>query len=213
MVRQSYSLRKTDDNLLPIPEKLKTRLYPRVLELFSQKDAYQVSISSISKSSGVSSGTLYKYFSSKEDLLFTIIEEKLAELGERIAIEIQGLESARETFRKLLWVVMDFYDKNPHVAISAFISIPMHTWMQQDAFRNSVTKNTFIDIIHKGIDRRELDDRIDVRRIQDFYYMICYRFIHTWYFFGMKWRLVDALTQDFDIFWKLLARPEDQTGN
>ena len=86
MVRQSYPLRKTDDNHLPIPEKLKARLYPRVLELFSQKDAYQVSISSISKSSGVSSGTLYKYFGSKEDLLFTIIEEKLAELGERIAM-------------------------------------------------------------------------------------------------------------------------------
>ncbi len=213
MGRQSYSLRKTDDNLLPIPEKLKTRLYPRVLELFSQKDAYQVSISSISESSGVSSGTLYKYFSSKEDLLFTIIEEKLAELGERIRIEIQGLESARETFRKLLWVVMDFYDKNPHVVISAFISLPMHTWMQQDAFRNSETKDIFLDIIHKGINRRELDAIIDLRRIQDFYYMICYRFIHTWYFFGMKWRLVDALTQDFDVFWKMLARPEDQTGN
>ena len=213
MARISYPLRKTDDNHLPIPEKLKTRLYPRVLELFSQKDAYQVSISSISESSGVSSGTLYKYFSSKEDLLFTIIEEKLAELGERIRIEIQGLESARETFRKLLWVVMDFYDKNPHVVISAFISLPMHTWMQQDAFRNSETKDIFLDIIHKGINRRELDAIIDLRRIQDFYYMICYRFIHTWYFFGMKWRLVDALTQDFDVFWKMLARPEDQTGN
>ncbi|MEE9518287.1 MAG: hypothetical protein V3V76_00455 [Candidatus Adiutricales bacterium] len=113
----------------------------------------------------------------------------------------------------MLWVVMDFYDKNPHVAISAFISLPMHTWMQQDAFRNSEAKNIFLDIIHKGIDRRELDARIDVRRIQDIYFMICYRFIHTWYFFGMKWRLVDALTQDFDVFWKLLVRPEDQTGN
>ncbi|MBW2621764.1 MAG: TetR/AcrR family transcriptional regulator [Deltaproteobacteria bacterium] len=213
MARQSYPLRKTDDNLMPIPEKLKDRLYPRVLELFSRKDAYQVSISSISKSSGVSSGTIYKYFSSKEDLLFTIIEEKLAELSKRIAIEIQGLESARETFRKLLWIVMDFYDKNPHVAISAFISLPMVTWMQQDAFRNPTVKNIFIDIIYKGIDRGELDDRIDVRRFQDIFYMICYRFIHTWYFFGMKWRLADALSRDFDIFWKMLARPEDQTGN
>jgi len=209
VARQSVPLRKKNDLHLQIPEKLKNRLYPRVLELFAQKDAYQVSISSISKSSGVSSGTIYKYFSSKEDLLFSIIEEKLAELSNRIANEIQGLESARETFRKMLWVVMDYYDKNAHVAISAFISLPMHTWMRQDAFRIQMTKNIFKDILHKGLERGEIDDRIDIRRFQDIYYMICYRSIHTWYFFGMRWSLVDALVQDFDIFWKMISRPGD----
>jgi len=203
MGRQSRPRRKKKNERLSVPLKLKDRLYPAVLKLFSRKDAYQVSMNSISKNSGVSLGTIYKYFASKEDLLFTIIEENLEELGRLIRIHLQGLESAKEILRKLLWVTMDFYDKNPNVAITAFITLPLRTWMQQDEFRDRKIKAIFLDIINKGIRNGELDTQIDIRRIQDIYYMICYRMIHTWYYFGMRWKLVDALKKDFDLFWKL----------
>ncbi|MBW2091323.1 MAG: TetR/AcrR family transcriptional regulator [Deltaproteobacteria bacterium] len=209
MGRQSQPRRKPKEERVLMSEKLKNRLYPVVLELFSQKDAYQVTIESIAHGSRVSSGTIYKYFASKEDLLFTIIEEKLEELSLLIRVHVQGLESAKEIFRKLLWVVMDFYDKNPNVAITAFITLPMRTWMQQEGFRNSSAKNLFEDIIQKGLRNGEIDKQIDVRRFQDIYYMICYRMIHTWYYFGMKWKLVEALSNDFDVFWKLFQPVED----
>ena len=48
-----------------MPEKLKERLYPVVLRQFSGKDFHAVNIRDISKESGISTGTIYKYFSSR----------------------------------------------------------------------------------------------------------------------------------------------------
>jgi hypothetical protein len=42
--------------------------------------------------------------------------------------------------------------------------------------------------------------------------MICYRYIYTWCFFGRAWNLVDAINQDFDVLWKLLAKPNSSSG-
>ena len=70
--------KKNTDNLTgrpEIPEKLKQRLYPAVLELFSDYDFHRVNVREISKRTGVSSGTIYKYFRSKEDLIITILDE------------------------------------------------------------------------------------------------------------------------------------------
>ena len=84
-----------------MPEKLKERLYPVVLRQFSMKDFHAVNIRDISKESGISSGTIYKYFSSKEDLLFSIIDEKLLNLAELLRIHLEATEDIREMFRKM----------------------------------------------------------------------------------------------------------------
>ena len=51
-----------------ITKKIKERLYPVVLRQFSMKDFHAVNVRDISKESGISTGTIYKYFPSKEDL-------------------------------------------------------------------------------------------------------------------------------------------------
>ena len=92
-----------------VPEKLKQRLYPAVLELFSDYDFHRVNIREISKRTGVSSGTIYRYFSSKEALIFTILDEQISGISRRISRHITGMADIREIFRKVFWVTMDFY--------------------------------------------------------------------------------------------------------
>ena len=55
-----------------IPDKLQNRLYPVVLELFSRRDFHQVNLREIAATAAVSTGTIYKHFASKEDLLFAV---------------------------------------------------------------------------------------------------------------------------------------------
>ncbi|MBW2053613.1 MAG: TetR/AcrR family transcriptional regulator [Deltaproteobacteria bacterium] len=208
MEKRKALKQKERKNGLDITDKIKKRLYPAVLELFSRKDFYQVNLRAISKNSGVSTGTIYKYFSSKEDLLFTIIEENIQEIEKTQVTQIQGLESAEEIFRKLLWVTLDYYDKNPEVAITAFITLPMRTWMKQEGYKSKYGRSIFEEIIKKGLKRGDIDPQINSRLYQDIYYMICYRYIHMWYYFGMKWKLVDAVYKDFDKLWKFFLPPE-----
>jgi len=188
-----------------VPDKHKQRLYPAVLELLTENDFYKVDVRTISKTSGVSIGTIYKYFNSKEDLLFSILEEKIREIDNLIKIHIQGLKSFKEVFRKMLWTTMDFYDRNPGMAVTAFITVPIRTWMQEASYRMLPT--AFDDVLKGALKRGQVDPIIDRRRFQDIYYMICYRSIHTWYYFGMKWTLVKAIERNYEMYWKMLSPP------
>lgn len=192
-----------------VPERTKDRLYPVVLELFSVNDFHQVKIRTISQKSGVSVSNIYKYFSSKEELLFAVLAERIGAVYELIELHVQGLQSGKEIFRKILWVTMDYYDKRPELAITAIITVPTRTWMQQGSFPAVRLKEVFANVVSKLRDSGEIDPKIDLRRFQDFFYMICYRYITMWYYFGRSWKLVDAVNQDFDLLWKFLAKPNE----
>jgi AcrR family transcriptional regulator len=196
----------------PMPDKLKERLYPAVLNLFSQKDFHQVQIREICKRSGLSPSTIYKYFASKEELLFTLLDESISEIVSLVSIHLQGLESTKEIFRKIFWVSMDYYDRNPGVAITAFITVPMRTWMKESSY----TKNDFLalaeDLIRTGLKRKEIDRRVQPEQIRDLYYMYCHRQIQLWYYHGMKWKLVETIPRFFGLFWKTIAAPRPAKG-
>ncbi len=188
-----------------LSDKLKHRLYPVVLELFSQNDFHRVQIREICRLSGLSPSTIYRYFSSKEDLLFTILDEKICEIAELCRTHIQGMESVREIFRKVFWVTLDYYDRNPGVAITAFITVPMRTWMREESYaRNDVLKELG-ELIENGKERGDIDPQLNPGHIRDLYYMYCHRQIQLWYFHGMKWHLVDTISRFFNLFWKTVA--------
>jgi AcrR family transcriptional regulator len=189
---------------ITVPEKLKNRLYPVVLELFSENDFHGVNIREISAKTGVSSGTIYKYFASKEDLIFSILDEKMGEIRDSFKLHIAGLEDIKEIFRKVFWVTMDFYDNNPGVAITAFITVPMRNWMKQLSYKRGVDHAVLLDPLKKARKKGAISPEITDKQIIDLYYMFCYRQIHQWYYFGMKKTLVDAMPEYFKLFWRTL---------
>ena len=209
---KKVSTKKNPKLLIPMPHKLKERLYPAVLDLFSQKDFHQVQIREICKRSGLSPSTIYKYYSSKEELLFTLLDESISEIVSLVRIHLQGLESTQEIFRKIFWVSMDYYDRNPGVAITAFITVPMRAWMKEASY----TKNDFLavaeDLIRMGLKRKEIDRRVQPEQIRDLYYMYCHRQIQLWYYHGMKWKLVETIPRFFELFWKTIAAPWPAKG-
>jgi len=190
------------ENIESIPGKLKERLYPAVLALFSENDFHRVNIREISNRTGVSSGTIYKYFSSKEDLIFTILDEKIAEIAEAVTLHVAGLEEIKEVLRKVFWVTMDFYDKNPGVAVTAFITVPTRSWMKEKSYKRGIEHAALRAPLDKARQAGTIDPAISNRQIVDLYYMFCYRQIHQWYYFGMQRKLVDTIPEFFGLFWK-----------
>jgi AcrR family transcriptional regulator len=191
---------------MSIPDKIRGRLYPTVLELFSERDFHRVNLREISRRSGVSTGTIYKYFSSKEELLFTILDEKIGEISRLIREHIAGIESTQEVFRKAFYVVMDYYDRNPGVAITAFITVPMRTWMEEESYRREEEISLLHEVMEKARLRGDFDTSVKNRQVSDLFYMFCYRHIHSWYYHGMKWSLADKISDFFDLFWRIVQR-------
>jgi len=188
-----------------MPEKLKERLFPVVLRQFSMKDFHAVNIRDISKESGISTGTIYKYFSSKEDLLFSIIDEKLRDLASLLRMHIAGTENIREMFRKLFWVTMNFFDNNPELAITAFITVPLKSFMANKPYRRETEIDILNGIVEKAKKRGAVLSDIENHFFADLYVMIMTRHIQNWYVHGMKWKLADTINNLFDFFWKVVA--------
>ncbi len=188
-----------------IPEKVKERLYPKTLELFSERDFHQVNMREIARKADISIGTIYKYFPSKQDLLFTIIDEYMSRLNLLIQLHVQGIESPKEVFRKVFWTTMDFYDQNRSVAITGFITVPMKTWMQENAYRRDDIREVLARILDRAKATGGIDPKIDVRTLNTLYFMFCSRQVHVWYYHGMKWKLSEKIAEYFELFWKILA--------
>lgn len=188
-----------------MPAKLKERLYPVVLRQFSSKDFHAVNIRDISKESGISTGTIYKYFFSKEDLLFSIIDEKLRDLGSLMRMHLAGTEDIREMFRKLFWVTMNFFDNNPDLAVTAFITVPMKSFMASKSYKRETEVDILREIVEIAKKRGAVLSDIENNYFVDLYIMIIQRQIQNWYAHGMKWKLADTINQFFDFFWKIVA--------
>jgi AcrR family transcriptional regulator len=188
-----------------MPGKLKERLYPVVLRQFSMKDFHAVNIRDISKESGISSGTIYKYYFSKEDLIFSIIDEKLRDLASLLRMHIAGTEDIREMFRKLFWVTMNFFDDNPDLAITEFITVPLKSFMASKSYKRESEIDILNEIVEKAKKKGAVISDIENNYFVDLYMMITQRQIQNWYVHGMKWKLADTINNFFDFFWKVVA--------
>ena len=100
-----------------------------VIKLFSNGDFHQVSMRDFAREAGLSLGTIYKYFESKEVLLFTFLEIWLGDLTDRIIDHLQGMEDAEEKIRKIVWIQLEYYERHPGIAKIVFITVPLQTWM------------------------------------------------------------------------------------
>ncbi len=187
-----------------MPQKLKDRLYPVVLRQFAGKDFHAVNIRDISKESGISTGTIYKYFTSKEDLLFSIIDEKLLDLASLMRLHLEGTEDIREMFRKLFWVTMNFFDKNHDLAITAFITVPLKSFMANKSYKRETEIDILNEIVEKAKKKGAVISDMENKYFVDLYMMITVRHIQNWYMHGMKWKLADTINQFFDFFWKVV---------
>ena len=69
-------------------------------------------MSEIAQEAQFGTGTLYKYFKSKEDLYFTLIDEKTAEINGSVKGELSKRMSAIERIEKILRIQFEFIERN-----------------------------------------------------------------------------------------------------
>jgi len=59
-------------------------------QLFSQNDYHEVMIEDVAKNANIAKGTVYNYFDSKEELYFSLIEQKMSALTNSLIEKIKG---------------------------------------------------------------------------------------------------------------------------
>jgi AcrR family transcriptional regulator len=81
-------------------------------KVFAAKGFFPTTMSDIARKAEFGTGTLYKYFKSKEELYFTLIDEKVEEVNRLVNAELSQKTSGVEKIRKVLGLQFEFIERN-----------------------------------------------------------------------------------------------------
>ena len=80
--------------------------------LFSEKDFHEVTVDEIAGRVGLSKGTIYLYFKNKDDIFFSVIEEKTKILFSRLQSAVEGDAPYLEKLKKFIRSYLLFFEEH-----------------------------------------------------------------------------------------------------
>jgi AcrR family transcriptional regulator len=81
-------------------------------KVFAAKGFFRTTMNEIAEAAEFGTGTLYKYFSSKEDLYFTLIDEKTGEIDRLAKVELSQKTSVKGRIERVLRLQFAFIEEN-----------------------------------------------------------------------------------------------------
>ena len=196
----------TADRALLDPD-TRARIELAVLDIFSEREFHRVGLIEVARGASVSLQTIYKYYGSKEALLFSCLDVWLGRLATRMIDHLQGIEDFKEKFRKVFWVTLDFFEKNPKVAQLIMSSVYVNTWRKQDNYQNPILFGTFIRVLGEGRAKGILNDEVDEKILLDYIFGIFARLVQMYIHRGMREPLTNQGNVLFEMLWRAIAKP------
>jgi AcrR family transcriptional regulator len=185
----------------------RARIEVAVLDIFSEREFHRVGLIEVARAANVSLQTIYKYYGSKEALLFSSLDAWLSKLAVRMVDHLQGIEDYKEKLRKTFWVVLDFFEKNPKVAQIIMSSVYVNTWRKQEAYQNPVLFGTFMKVLGEGRARGILNDEVDEKVLLDYIFGIMGRLVQMYIHRGCATPMTAQANVLFEMLWRAIAKP------
>jgi uroporphyrinogen-III synthase len=133
-------------------EKKRERMLEVAAELFSKKNYHEVMMDDVARLTDVAKGTVYNYFSSKEELYFTIMNSKLGHLNSslknKIASEITVIDSLH-TYTIQLYMFMMKYQNFFLMYQKEYLNSG-NEFCDELRTLNEELKSILSDVIYKG---------------------------------------------------------------
>ena len=181
------------------------RVEKAVLDLFSSRDFHEVSLHDVARSANVSLQTIYKYFGSKEALVYSMLDIMLGRLAERMIDHLQGIDDARERLRKTCWVTLDYMDKHPAVMLLMFTAVPVSRHKNIGIYESPELMSAFLGVFKDGQARGVLNDRVSSKVLLDVFMGIVGRVVLMHIVRGEKRPLTAQFDEQFHILWRAMS--------
>lgn len=181
------------------------RIEQAVLMLFSQRDFHEVSLIDVARAAHVSLQTIYKYFGSKEVLVYAMLDVMLGRLADRMLDHLQGIDNVRDRLRKTCWVTLDYMDKHPAVILLLFTAVPVSRYNQIGIYESPELMGAFRGVLRDGQARGVLNSRVSSKVLLDVFMGIIGRTILMHVVRGEKRPLSDLFDELFHIIWRAMS--------
>lgn len=192
----------------PLKPDVYQRLEQAVLDIFSHSDFHKANIRDVANLAGVSFSTIYKHYGSKEHLVFAFVDVWLGKLTERIYDHLQGIEDLKEKMRKVFWLQLDYYERNPGLARIIFMTLPMKTWMADETFKQKKMINLYLEVMRNGQKEGRLNPHVRASVLLDFMLGTVQRAFTMWISRDQQGRLTDQANMLFEMVWRAISNPD-----
>lgn len=181
------------------------RIEKAVLELFSTRDFHEVGLQEVARSANVSLQTIYKYFGSKEVLVYAMLDVMLVRLADRMIDHLQGIDDARERLRKTCWVFLDYMDRHPAVMMLLATAIPLSRHRNIRIYESPELMGAFLGVLKDGQARGVLNNRVSSKVLLDVFMGIMSR-VGLMHIVRAEQRpLTEQFDELFHILWRAMS--------
>ncbi|WP_370572824.1 TetR/AcrR family transcriptional regulator [Methanomethylovorans sp.] len=136
----------------------KTAIMKAALKLFTERGFHGTSTALISKEAGVATGTLFNYFSTKEDLINGLYFEVKGELSRSMGKEVEAQSRFQNKLRKMWYNLIEWGINNQEdfLFVGQFCSSPYITkYTREEVMKEYVFLH---DLVNEGIVTEEIRD-------------------------------------------------------
>ena len=102
-------------------EERKEQILRAAERVFAEKGFQHATISEVSREAGLSDATIYEYFPTKEELLFSIPLETTLKGKAAMSLHLEYIRGAANKIRSIIYGYLRFYQNNPDYASVALL--------------------------------------------------------------------------------------------
>jgi AcrR family transcriptional regulator len=140
-------------------EERRQQILDAALTVFSCKGFHAANVSDVAAQAGVSQGTIYWYFDSKEELFTAAMLSVFVDFGQEVVASLEACETASEKLRALGQTMEDFVGKLEGIFIM-FLGYWASSPSRAEAGRFWVDllveyKDIIVDVIEEGVENGE----------------------------------------------------------
>lgn len=191
---------------------VQARIEDAALRVFSETEFHRVALVDIAREAGASLQTLYRYYGGKEALLNACLHRWLGELAERMLDHLAGIETYKDRLRKVFWVVLDFFDRNPRVGWMMIHSVYPGRWGDDMTPAQHRLTGLFLAVLEEGQQTGVLTHRVDSMVLLDIFYGVLLR-VNQMHLLRHEPRpLAEQAPVLFDMLWAAISASGEVTS-
>jgi TetR/AcrR family fatty acid metabolism transcriptional regulator len=181
------------------------------LDVFGEKGYESTTISDICRAAKISDATLYEYFSSKEDVLFSIPEIYTKKELDRMIEVGRYIHGAKERMRLIIQGYLEFFENNP-----LYTSVVLLTLKGNKNFTGSPayqvirkSSRTVVDTFQQGVEEGVFRDDIDPYIVRNMVMGFIEHLTIQWLLIGRPESISDYRDTIFDMVIRAIEKRDD----
>ena len=91
------------------------KIMATAMRLFGTRQFHEVRMEDVAEQAGVGKGTVYRYFTDKDELFIALVTRALERFVERVRDAVESQESATDQLESFVTATLAFFDEQPHL--------------------------------------------------------------------------------------------------